>query len=182
MDQGQLVFDRSRRGALVRVRRLPPVFGLKANDRATDGETLQAWLKSGRVQWTGGGSPRIDVEVEEGGRLRLLSDPMPMALRLNIMRIRWWPDLEHGDDVEMCSYVAESLAANPELASSLRDESMDFDECERLFMSVRPKHPFEDLDLSSLTEGTEGEEYLRLAKEVEDRMAQFTIDSGDEDL
>lgn len=182
VDQGQIVFDRSRRGTLVRARRLPMVFGLKPNDRATDGETLQAWLKSGRVQWTGGGSPRIDVEVEEGGHLRLLSDPMAMALRLNIMRIRWWADLEHGDDVEMCSYVAEALAANPELTSSLRDESNDFDECERLFMALRPKHKLEGLDLSSFSDGKQDEEYLRLAKEVEDRMAQFTIDGEGEDL
>ena len=118
------------------------------------------------------------MEVEEGGYLRLLSDHMTMALRLNIMRIRWWPDLEHGDDVEMCSYVAEALAANPELASSLRDEYNDFDECERLFMALRPKHKLEGLDLSFL-DVTEDQEYTRLAKEVEDRMAQVTIDGED---
>ena len=182
VDQGQLVFDRSRRGALVRVRRLPTVFGLKPNDRATDEETLQAWLKSGRVQWTGGGSPRIDVEVEEGGHLRLVNDPMPMALRLNILRIRWWPDLEHGDDLERCTYVAEALAADPGLASGLRDESMDFDECERLFMARRPKHRLEGLDLSVFSEDPQDEEYLRLAKDVEARMAQFTIEREGEDL
>jgi hypothetical protein len=181
-DQGQLVFDRSRQGALVRVRRLPKVFGLKPNDRATDEQTLQGWLKSGQVHWTGGGSPQVDVEVEEGGHLRLLDDLMPMALLLNIMRIRWWPDLDLGDDMQMCSYVAEALAANPALASSLRDESKDFLECQRLFMAVRPNHPLEDIDVSALSEGMEDEEYLRLAKEVENQMAQFTIDDGSEDL
>jgi hypothetical protein len=182
VDHGQIIFDRSRRGTLVRAHRLPMVFGLKPNDRATDEETLQAWLKSGRVQWTGGGSPRIDVEVEDGGHLRLLRDPMAMALRLNIIRIRWWPDLEIGDDLDMCSYVAEALAANPELASSLRDESNDFDECERLFMLLRPKHKLEGLDFASFSDGRLDKEYLQLAKEVEERMAQITIDGEGEDL
>jgi hypothetical protein len=181
-DQGQVVFDRSRQGTLVRIHRLPPAFGLKANEHAMDEANLQALIRSGRVQWAGGGAPRNDVDIEEGGYLRLLDDEMSWALRLNIIRLRWWPDLYHGDDAELCRYVADALAGNPTLASSLQDESLDFLACERLFMAVRPKHPLEDIDLSDLTDGTEDEEYMRLAREVEERMAQFLGDTEEEDI
>ncbi len=123
-DQRQFVFDRSAGGKLVRFYKLPKRFNLPADESyETDPE-----------RWG-------DVIFHAGGYTRELGAATAYTLLLNIIRLRWFPDLTAHDDYGIFGSVESDLWKSG-LARVVQNANLDFSECWRLYLEEDTKlHP-----------------------------------------
>jgi hypothetical protein len=112
-ENGQFIFDRSAGGRLVRFLKLPDALGLPP---------IEDYYKNHKA----------DVVVKERGYDRLIGSDLNFALLLRIINLRWWPELHVGDDYNVYRDVGKVLWDSG-LVETLRDESINYQECWDLF-------------------------------------------------
>jgi len=127
-EHGQFVFDRTAGGRLVRLMELPDSFGLRHREDPPE------------ASFADEPEARAEVRVLEGGYNRTLTkNAFVFALLLNVVRHRWWPGLDVGDDYNCYRDVGRMISAFG-LSSRLRDEALDFDACWQLFSEEYDAH------------------------------------------
>jgi hypothetical protein len=133
LEHGQFVFDRAAGGRLVRLLKLPDSFTVAPNELETDTDD-------------------VDVVVKEGGYNRELGGDS-FALLLNVIKLRWWPELDAGDDYNLCDVIGNMIWEYA-LARRMKNEGIDFDACFRLLSDEHekrhPKRPSPPAELKSI--------------------------------
>lgn len=124
-EHGQFIFDRSADGRLVRFLKLPDELALPAGD--------DFYKKH-----------EAEVVVSEGGYDRKIRGSFSFALLLRIINLRWFPDLNVGDDYNVYEKVGTVLRESG-LAETFKDEPKNFQQCWDLFKTVYDRR--DELDL-----------------------------------
>jgi len=110
----QIVFDRSDGGRLVRFCKLPDVFRILPDESFSSRETCE-------------------VVLYEGGYDRYsTTEACGMALLLNVIRMRWWPDLSVKDDGDIFEETGREIWQYG-LVDKFIDEELDGKACVKLF-------------------------------------------------
>lgn len=117
-DYGQFVFDRTDGGKLIRFEKLPNCFDKPPWDDLYINEEAEVVL-------TEGGHTRMDASYA-------------FALLLNLMKIRWWPELWLGDDYDVCSDVGGFLK-DTGLDITFNNEGLGFKPCYDLFIQEKDR-------------------------------------------
>ena len=119
IDGGEFIFDRTLGGRLIEIDKLFPIYldtqTGNANEETSEHESM--------------------VEIKYGGNVRKIYG---FPLLLNIIKLRWWSDLECSDDDDMCAEVAHDIWKYG-LAKKLMDESLNYDECCELMNKAHKK-------------------------------------------
>ena len=115
---GQFIFDRTAGGLLINISKLFPIY-LSAQTENENKEIPE---------------PESMVQINLRG-IELYEWP----LLLNIIKLRWWPDLECSDDEDACAEVAHDIRKYG-LAKKLMDENLNYDECIRLMNIEHEKY------------------------------------------
>ncbi|HUV37204.1 MAG TPA: DNA-directed RNA polymerase subunit alpha C-terminal domain-containing protein [Patescibacteria group bacterium] len=121
LEHGQFIFDRSAGGCLVRILKLPDSFDVPPSEVIS-------------------GTEDGEVVIMEGGYNRELGGD-GFALLLNIVKLRWWPELEMGDDYNICTTVGNMIWQYG-LARKMTNEHIDFETCMDLLVREHERrHP-----------------------------------------
>jgi hypothetical protein len=121
LEHGQFIFDRANGGCLVRILKLPDSFDVQPHGRH-DGEAT------------------AEVVISDGGYNRELGG-YGFATLLNIIRLRWWPELDMSDDYGICRRVG-ILIWEYGLARRMANDQLDFDICMHLLAREHERrHP-----------------------------------------
>lgn len=113
MEQGQFVFDRSAGGKLASLLKIPDRYG---------------FTPTGGVEFECNEFENVQICIKDGGYNRVGNERWPFALLLNLIRVRYWPDLNVQDDFQEFEYVGRMLSKY-RMLSIMRDEKNDFDAC-----------------------------------------------------
>lgn len=125
LEHRQFVFDRTGGGRLVRLLKLPARFNLPS-DPVFDEMVPRRWG---------------DVVLKVGGYTREIGAARAYNLLLNIIRLRWWPELRLNDDYSESDYVASDLWEFG-LVNVFQNRNLDFNECWRLYQEeYQKRHP-----------------------------------------
>jgi len=114
-EHGQFIFDRSADGRLVRFLKLPDELALPAKD--------DFYKKH-----------EADIVVSEGGYDRIIGGTLHFALLLRIINLRWFPELNAGDDYNVYDRVGKVILESG-LSETFKDESKNYQQCWDLFES-----------------------------------------------
>lgn len=121
LEHGQFIFDRANGGCLVRILKLPDSFDVQPHSQYVGEETAE-------------------VVIRDGGYNRELGG-YGFATLLNIIRLRWWPELDMDDDYGLCTRVG-NLIWEYGLARRMANEQLDFDICMHLLTREHERrHP-----------------------------------------
>lgn len=108
----QFVFDRTANGRMVQFLKLPTSFNLPPDK--------EVYLHT-----------KSEVVVNNGGHDRNYGD-LKLALLLNLIRLRWWPEFEIHDEYSTCLMVAD-VWEDSNLVEPLKNETVDFQQSWDLF-------------------------------------------------
>ena len=122
LEHGQFIFDRAWGGRLIRFSKLPGIFNVQPKDPYYN-------------------ELNVDVYINRGGYNRMVNGSGAFALLLNIIRLRWWPDLWFGDDYEYCKDIGHMIWKYS-LLTEMKNEDLDFEKCSELFdEGYKKRHP-----------------------------------------
>lgn len=127
--RSQFVFDRSAQGELVTLLDFPAQHGMPPIDEKERYFPGDEWRD-------------VAVCVESGGYCRL-GGGGDFALLLNILQLRYWPDLSVSDDYQVTIEIGEMIKEYG-LLSAMKNWRLDFPACSNLFekehLLRNPKH------------------------------------------
>ena len=113
LNRGQFVFDRNAGDQLVTLNKVPGSHKLAWGERDEDAE--------------------FNVIVDNGGYDRIIGSPLPFMLLLTLIKIKWWPEFNYGDD-----YCNDDLIMNElkdlGLDVVLKKKNIDFDAALKLYL------------------------------------------------
>ena len=122
-DRMQFVFDRSDHGRIVSI-------GM-TRESQDDDEGYERQLRGQGVQ----------VSLRDGGHERTIDGGTAQSLLLNVIRMRYCPNLRTGDDYGYGQKVADEIEAWG-LTAALGNKSLDFDACWDLYIGeYKKRHP-----------------------------------------
>lgn len=116
---GEFIFDRTAGGILINISKLFPIY--LDNQMKNENKDIP--------------EPESMVQLS----LRRVECPDPFLL--NIIKLRWWPDLVCFDDEDFCQESLEEIRKYG-LTKKLMDENLDYGECLRLLLNREPKKYF----------------------------------------
>lgn len=117
---GDFIFDRTAGGRLIEIDKLFPIY-LKTQTENGNNEIPES---------------ESMVEIKLRGNVRKIYG---FPLLLNVIKLRWWPDLDCSDDEDLCVEIAENIWKYG-LTKKLMDENLNYDECEKLYYTEHEKY------------------------------------------
>jgi hypothetical protein len=121
-DHSQFVFDRTAGGKLIRFVKLPKEFNLLPDDEKYETE-------------------KSHVAVLDGGYTRQIGGEYPFCLLLNIIRLRWWPEMWIADDYGVYIEVS-GILLDSGLSKIMKNDKFDFPKCWSMLEAVyRIRYP-----------------------------------------
>jgi hypothetical protein len=142
LDRGQFIFDRSAGGELVTLHKIPGSYKMAWGDKNKDAD--------------------FDVVVTNGGYDRMIESPVCFVFLLTLIKIKWWPEFNYGDDY---CYDDEIMKKLRELGIdvALKKKDIDFNYAWGLYLkssgkkNTRQKHDNKKVQ-SLFPEGDQEEE------------------------
>ena len=121
LPHGQFIFDRTAGGTLVRLLKLPDSFEIGPTERASHAKECEVAIMNGGYTRVGGGES--------------------FALLLNVIKLRWCPDLEISDDCHLCDRIGNMIWKYG-LAEKMANKKLDFNACRTILTHEEEKrHP-----------------------------------------
>lgn len=114
--KGSLAYENNREGMLVSLKRFPQDLLIPPDHVDED---------------VASGYDKRQIIVDDCGYLRN-GGGYSFALLLNVIKLRWMPNLWMGDDYNNCQYV-EKFIAHYSLSGRISRESVTYDECSEIF-------------------------------------------------
>ncbi len=108
LPHGQFIFDRTAGGTLARILKPPDSFEIEATTRVPYNTECEVAIMNGGYDRVGGGDF--------------------FALLLNVIKLRWCPDLEISDDYLICNRIG-NMIWECGLAQKMANEELDFNAC-----------------------------------------------------
>lgn len=129
IEHGQFVFDRTQDGKLVSLLKVPRGYDFEWApwDLIKVSDYIEGYVDK---------PEEYLVEVQEGGYTRC--GGYSFATLLNIIRLRWMPDLYMGDDGDACLEVRAIIERN-NLKAIFKDESVCFAKCDTAINEILEK-------------------------------------------
>ncbi|MDD2899028.1 MAG: hypothetical protein PHI31_09980 [Desulfuromonadaceae bacterium] len=129
IEHGQFVFDRTQGGKLVSLLKVPREYDFEWApwDLVKVSDYIEGYVDE---------PEEYLVEVREGGYTRC--GGYSFATLLNVIRLRWIPELQMGDDGDACMEVRAIIERN-NLQALFKDESVCFAKCDTTINTILEK-------------------------------------------